>query len=112
VNVEDFAVRGRWFPASRSGFFLFFFLFLSGVSHTMKWFLRVSAPALLGFAVFGLAGCGEDNEKTAMKLAPTNSGPVDTSKAAPPPSSYDEYAKRQTQSQQGSLKKSGYPGAK
>jgi len=81
----------------------------------MRRYLHVLAPALLGVAVFGLAGCGDDNETKAMKLAPGGSGPADAGKAAPPARDMTEYSKQQQQQQrqqQSGLKKAGYPGAR
>jgi len=62
--------------------------------------------AVVGLALFGVLGCGEDNEKEA-KITSTAPPPG----SAPPPRSVEEYAKRSGGQKPGAYGGgSGYPG--
>ena len=80
----------------------------------MKSLTRGLSMALCGLALFGVTGCGPDNDteaEKASKAAAGASGGAEVDTKAPP-SSAEDYGKRQSEMQRNSMKQGGYPGAK
>jgi hypothetical protein len=78
-------------------------------------FFRGLVPALLGLALLGVVGCGENNEDFVKAQAAANANKPQAApdpNALPPPKSQEEYGKQRQQQQKAALKSAGYPGAK
>ena len=78
-------------------------------------YFRGLFPALLGLVLFGVVGCGENNEDFIKAQQAANAGKAKAPdpNAPPPPRDQNEYGKQQQQQQKAAYSKSsGYPGAK